>query len=65
MVKPKFRIRTITEVAEDLKAVERTHYRMAAAEMVPALKNGGTWRFPRVDVDSWIGQQSMGTRNHS
>lgn len=59
MAKPKLDILTITEVAEYLKVAERTLYRLAAAKKIPAFKVGGTWRFSRADIDSWIKQQSM------
>lgn len=58
MAKPKSDILTITEVAEYLKVAERTLYRLAAAKKIPAFKVGGTWRFSRADIDSWIKQQS-------
>jgi len=51
-------ILTIKQVAEYLKVTERTIYRLAAAKKIPAFKVGGTWRFSRVDIDSWIKQQS-------
>ncbi len=51
-------ILTIREVAGFLKVTERTIYRLAAAKKIPAFKVGGTWRFSRVDIDSWIKQQS-------
>lgn len=49
---------TIKEVAEYLKVTERTIYRLAAIKKIPAFKVGGTWRFSRADIDSWIKQQS-------
>ncbi len=52
-------ILTIKQVAEYLKVTERTIYRLAAAKKIPAFKVGGTWRFSRADIDSWIKQQSM------
>lgn len=52
-------ILTIKQVAEFLKVTERTIYRLAAAKKIPAFKVGGTWRFSRSDIDSWIKQQSM------
>lgn len=58
MPKPVADILTITEVAEYLKVAERTLYRLAAAKKIPAFKVGGTWRFSRADIDSWIKQQS-------
>ena len=52
-------ILTIRQVADYLKVTERTIYRLAAAKKIPAFKVGGTWRFSRADIDSWIKQQSM------
>ncbi len=52
-------ILTIKQVAAYLKVTERTIYRLAAAKKIPAFKVGGTWRFSRADIDSWIKQQSM------
>lgn len=51
-------ILTIKEVADYLKVTERTIYRLAAAKQIPAFKVGGSWRFARADIDSWIRQQS-------
>ena len=53
-------ILTIKQVADYLKVTERTIYRLAAAKKIPAFKVGGTWRFSRADIDSWIKQQSEG-----
>lgn len=50
---------TIKQVADYLKVTERTIYRLAAAKKIPAFKVGGTWRFSRADIESWIKQQSM------
>lgn len=52
-------ILTIKQVADYLKVTERTIYRLAAAKKIPAFKVGGTWRFSRADIDSWIKHQSM------
>lgn len=52
-------ILTIDEVAAYLKAGKRTVYRLAASGKLPAFKLGGTWRFSRVDIDSWIRRQAM------
>lgn len=51
-------ILTIKDVAEYLKVTERTIYRLAAAKQIPAFKVGGSWRFARADIDSWIRLQS-------
>lgn len=50
---------TIGEVADYLKVTERTIYRLAAAKKIPAFKVGGSWRFSRADIDTWIKQQSL------
>ena len=52
-------IMTIGEVADYLKVTERTIYRLAGAKRIPAFKVGGSWRFSKADIDSWIRQQSM------
>ncbi len=52
-------ILTIKQVADYLKVTERTIYRLAAVKQIPAFKVGGSWRFSRADIDSWIKQQSM------
>jgi len=53
-------ILTLDEVAAYLKAGKRTIYRLAANGEIPAFKLGGTWRFSRSDIDSWIKQRSTG-----
>ena len=55
-------ILTIKEVADYLKVTERTIYRLAAGKQIPAFKVGGSWRFARVEIDSWIRQQSAATQ---
>ena len=56
---PKTDILLIKDVAEYLKVTERTIYRLAAAKKIPAFKVGGSWRFSRADIDSWIKAQSV------
>jgi excisionase family DNA binding protein len=51
---PKTDILMIKVVAEYLKGTERTIYRLAAANKIPAFKVGGSWRFLRGDIDAWI-----------
>jgi excisionase family DNA binding protein len=51
-------IMTIGEVADDLKVTERTIYRLAGAKQIPAFKVGGSWRFSKADIDTWIKSQS-------
>lgn len=50
---------TLDDVAAYLEVGNRMVYRLAAAKKIPAFKVGGTWRFSRTDIDSWIKQQSM------
>lgn len=57
-------ILTIKQVADYLKVTERTIYRLAAAKQIPAFKVGGSWRFSRTDIDSWIKQQSAEGHEH-
>jgi excisionase family DNA binding protein len=52
-------ILTIKDVAGYLKVTDRTIYRLAGAKKIPAFKVGGTWRFSRAEIDSWIKQQSQ------
>jgi len=51
-------ILTIKEIAAYLKVTERTIYRLSQAKTLPCFKVGGSWRFSRPDIDSWIKQQS-------
>ena len=55
---PKTDILMIKEVAEYLKVTERTIYRLTAAKKIPAFTVGGSWRFSRADIETWIKQQS-------
>jgi excisionase family DNA binding protein len=55
MAEPDGDILTLDEVAAYLKAGKRTVYRLAANGEIPAFKLGGTWRFRRSELDSWIG----------
>lgn len=47
-------ILTIKEVAQYLKVAEKTIYRLAAADQIPAFKVGGSWRFKFGDIDEWV-----------
>jgi excisionase family DNA binding protein len=47
-------ILTLKEVAEYLKLAEKTAYRLAAEGKLPGFKVGGSWRFKREDIESWI-----------
>jgi excisionase family DNA binding protein len=47
-------ILTIREVAELLKINEKTAYKLAADGEIPGFKVGGSWRFDRQEIASWI-----------
>lgn len=50
-------IMTIKEVSEYLKLAEKTAYRLAAQGKIPGFKIGGSWRFRRSEIDTWIEKQ--------
>ena len=50
-------ILTLKEVAQYLKLAEKTAYRLAAEGKLPGFKVGGSWRFKKEDIESWIAQQ--------
>ena len=47
-------ILTLKEVAKYLKLAEKTAYRLAAEGKLPGFKVGGSWRFKKEDIESWI-----------
>ncbi|WP_233203967.1 helix-turn-helix domain-containing protein [Novosphingobium sp. HII-3] len=47
-------ILTMREVADFLKINEKTAYKLTAAGKLPGFKVGGSWRFKRADIESWI-----------
>jgi len=49
---------TIKEVAEYLKVIEHTIYRLAGVKQIPAFSVGGLRRFSRADIVEWIRLQS-------
>ena len=51
-------ILTIKQVASYLQVTERTIYRLAASDGIPAFKVGGSWRFRKSDIDAWIASQT-------
>lgn len=55
-------ILTLDEVATYLKAGKRTVYRLAQKGEIPAFKLGGTWRFRRSELDSWIADSIQKTK---
>lgn len=55
-------ILTLKEVADYLKLAEKTAYRLAADGKLPGFKVGGSWRFKREDVSSWIEEQKTNNK---
>ncbi len=48
-----------TKQLQSILHVDRTTiYRMAESGRLPAVKVGGQWRFPRQQVDAWLGQRT-------
>jgi len=56
-------IMTIKEVAEYLKIKEKTAYALAAKQAIPGFKVGGSWRFRRSDIESWINSSAAKKTN--
>lgn len=56
-------ILTLKEVAKYLKLAEKTAYKLAAEGKLPGFKVGGSWRFKKVDVESWIQSQKDNIKN--
>jgi len=50
-------ILTIQEISTYLKLNEKTAYRLASEGKLPGFKVGGSWRFKRVDLETWIEEQ--------
>ena len=60
-------ILTLKEVAQYLKLAEKTAYRLAAEGKLPGFKVGGSWRFKRQDMESWIedNKNSIASQNNN
>ena len=50
-------IMTIKELAEYLKLNEKTAYRLVSEGEIPGFKVGGSWRFRKSDIETWISEQ--------
>jgi excisionase family DNA binding protein len=50
-------ILTVREVAALLKINEKTAYKLAAKGKIPSFKVGGSWRFDKGEIESWIKRQ--------
>lgn len=51
-------ILTIREVAALLKINDKTAYKLVAKGNIPGFKVGGSWRFDRGQIESWIKRES-------
>jgi excisionase family DNA binding protein len=58
-------ILTVREVAKLLKINEKTAYKLAASGKIPGFKVGGSWRFERHEISSWIRRQIEEQRRDS
>jgi excisionase family DNA binding protein len=52
----------LKDVVALLRVGEKTVYSMAQSGELPAFKVRGQWRFSRKDIDAWIEQQKLTTR---
>jgi len=52
-------ILTIKELATYLKIAEKTAYRYVSEGIIPGFKVGGSWRFRKSEIDSWITEQGQ------
>lgn len=50
---------TIKELSLYLKLTEKTAYRLASEGKLPGFKVGGSWRFRKTEIDSWIKAQEL------
>lgn len=57
MIEADGEILTLDQVAAYLKAGKKTVYRLVQQGQIPGFKLGGTWRFRRTELDSWIAAQ--------
>ena len=48
---------TVKEVSEYLKISDKTVYKLASQDKLPEFKVGGSWRFQKIKIDSWINAQ--------
>ena len=51
-------ILTLPELAKYLKTSRDTIYRKAQKGMIPAIKFGKEWRFPKDVIDEWLRQEA-------
>lgn len=56
-------ILTLPEIAQLLKVAEKTVYTMTQKGELSAFKVRDQWRFTRADLDKWIEEQKVSTRD--
>ncbi len=56
-------ILTIKELSTYLKLAEKTTYRLAAERKLPGFKIGGSWRFRKTEIDAWIKEQEVKSKD--
>lgn len=56
---------TVKEISRLLNIAEKTIYKMATEERIPAYKLGGSWRFSIAEVQRWLAEQHNQRRNVS
>lgn len=50
---------TLPDLAKYLQMSKEKLYRMAKTGKIPASKLGGSWRFKKTRVDSWVDQMEV------
>jgi excisionase family DNA binding protein len=55
-------ILTIKEISEYLRIKEKTAYALVAKGEIPSFKVGGSWRFRKIEIDTWIKEQGKNQR---
>ena len=50
---------TLPDLASYLQMSKEKLYRMAKAGKIPASKLGGSWRFKKTRVDSWVDEMEV------
>ena len=58
-------ILTLKDVAKYLKLAEKTAYKLAADGKLPGFKVGGSWRFKQSDIESWIEDKKINSKNNN
>lgn len=58
-------ILTLKEVAKYLKLAEKTAYKLVAGGKLPGFKVGGSWRFKQSDIENWIDDKKIRSKNNN